>query len=299
MTNIFQDFVFLPAKNNADLHLEKKKKVLKWIHCYGFSAIELLSALLRQERHKTTRFFKQLIDEEFLVRFENENFRRTDLVRLGAEGVKFLQENFGIVITRNPRSDELARRVKLRHDYRLQCYVLNYRMHHGDPQIITTKIVRNKRTSDRVPDALLFEDCRAPEKWNVSGLGEVPEEVNERRKNLQHYDEDAFWSNYEAPIAIEIETSPKAKGVLLSIFRSLSMQILRGKIKQVIFVFDDESMRQKYQKIFSLTRWSQWVTVGPEHPIRDCFAFVVQQHDFVERFERFDDRDLYDFLGLS
>lgn len=284
--------------SNAERNGIKKEMVLMWVFHFQFSSIELLSALVSMKRNGATRFFRELIEGRYLVRFESDNFTRSDLVRLGSEGAAFLRDRLGIEVTRNPRSDELSRKVKLKHDYAVQLYILNNHFSGKVPHILTdAKIVRDRRKRTRIPDALIFHSGDTPAKWNVSAPEKIPEEVEEQRRGHLTFDEAAFWVNPNAPIAIEMEMISKRGKIRKEIFISLAYQILGGKLKQVDFVFKDWNVCALYIEVFKKTRWSQHHTVGEEHPLRSCFTFSVLDPDLTKHTEwRAQEQELYEFI---
>ncbi len=284
--------------SNMEINDGKIGMVLKWISHFQFSSIELLSSLILSKRNGSTRFFRQLIERNYIVRFQSENFGRKDLVRLGPEGVEYLRERIGIVITRNPRSDELSRKVKLRHDYKVQVHILNNHFPGTIPHILTdAKIIRDRRTKTRIPDALIFESKDTPEKWNVSTPVNIPVEVERQRRGLFIGDEDAFWINPDAPIAIEVETNSKSTKARKEIFRSLAIQIYLGKLKRVEFVFIDKKILDLYVDVFSETRWDSSFSFDEDHPIRSCFRFEMLNENLSYLAEvRAEDKEIYDAI---
>ncbi|RYZ90313.1 MAG: hypothetical protein EOP04_04320 [Proteobacteria bacterium] len=264
------------VSNNKRRGAEKKDIVLKWIGCFDFCSIELLSALLKQPVRHTHLFFQRLIADGYLVRFKAENLSRDDLVRIGYEGVAYLKDTYGIDVRNKMRSDELARRKKIFHDYCLQLYIAGLTAYDPPASVLAEKsIVRGRRSKNRIPDGLIFSAPGAPQKWNVDAEVELPEEISELRETRLTFDSECFWVDYNAPVAVEIEISGKKKHEVIDIFRRLGKQMLEGKLSQVRFIFADEAVCRRYLDYFTETRWGPYAKVDLDHPLRRCFSFQV------------------------
>lgn len=264
------------SRNNRVRGEEKKKIVLLWIAQFDFCSIELLSFLLRQYPDQTNLFFRKLIADSYLVRFKSANFPRNDCVRIGFEGVAYLRSNFGIDVRRKMRSDEIARKKKTFHDYSLQLYVASHFMYGDKYSVITEKnISRAHGKAHRIMDALVFDHPNDHKTWSVSAPISMPEEISDKRRDLREtFDEKGFWYNPEAPIAIEIELTPKPRKVVESIFISLLYQIYAGKLKQVQFVFDSSTVCNRYQEWFKELQMKH-SKLPSRSRYRDCFDFKV------------------------
>lgn len=269
------------TRNNQKRSEEKKRIVLLWIAQFDFSTIELLSALLRQTRDATNLFFRRLIADGYLVPFISFNVPRNDLVRIGFEGVAYLKDNFGIDVRRKMRSDEIARRKKLFHDYCLQMYIAETFMYGSSYSVLTEKnISRENGKAHRIPDALVFDCPNEHTAWNVSTPIEIPEEVKDLRRGADLYDPDGFWHNIDAPIAIEIEVTPKSRDQAWAIFRNLLWQIHSGKLSQVHFVFAEARICRSYKVWFEELQLNHGVKLPLISPYRDCFKFILSDFQF-------------------
>ncbi len=264
------------SRNNRVRGEEKKKIVLLWIAQFDFCSIELLSFLLRQYPDQTNLFFRKLIADGYLVRFKSANLPRNDLVRIGFEGVAYLMANFGIDVKRKMRSDELARKKKLYHDYCLQLYIASHFMYGDKYSVITEKnISRANGKAHRIMDALIFDRPNEHKTWNVSAPIPVPEEISYKRSELNEtFDDRGFWSNPDAPMAIEIELTPKSKTDLNPIFINLLWQIYEGKLQHVRFVFDNAQVRDLYKRRFDELKM-QHSKLPATSRYRNCFNFEV------------------------
>ena len=277
------------TRNNRERGKEKLIIVLLWIAEFDFSTIELLSWLLRQYPEQTNLFFRKLIAQHYLVPFESDTFVRKDLVRIGSAGVAYLKENFGIDVRRKMRSDELARKRKLYHDYCLQLYIADTYMYRDSYSVITEKkIFRARGKATRIPDALVFNLPNKHTMWNVSQETTLPDEVEEARRGVEFFDDQGFWFNENAPIAIEIELEGKSQSKVEAIFKSLLFQIRAGKLQQVRFIFAKQSLCKKYREWFAEFKMKHFELPAVSR-YRDCFSFEVDYffpYRLLEREER-------------
>lgn len=266
----------LPYLSNQERNAEKKDIVLTWVGACDFSTIELLSALLGQNKDSTNLFFRRLISDGFLVRFPAEQMGRKDLVRIGFAGVAYLEKKYRINVRRKMRSDELSRKRKLFHDYCLQVYVVEKVMDRGAYSFLTEKdIFRNAGDAQRIMDALVFDFANDYRSWSVSQTDNVPQEVTDFRRSLwSPYDERGFWINHASPIAIEIELSAKSKEKAYFIFKRLFSQIFHGNLKQVRFVFDNQTVCSRYKKWFDYILLVEF-KIPSTSPYSQCFVFEV------------------------
>ena len=261
------------TRNNQERGKEKLKIVLLWIAEFDFSTIELLSWLLRQYPDQTNLFFRKLITQHFLVRFESETLVRKDLVRIGNAGVAYLRDNFGIDVRRKMRSDELARKRKLFHDYCLQLYIASHYMYRESYSVITEKkIFRGRGKAARIPDALVFNHPNKHLTWNVSQERTLPDEVEDARRRVDYFDDAGFWLNENAPIAIEIELEGKPKKKVEAIFKSLVLQIRAGNLQQVRFIFANQSLCKRYKEWFDGLNL-EYFRLPSDSYYRSCFRF--------------------------
>ena len=261
----------------------KIQVVMKWIAEWTFSSIELLSATVGQPPSSTTAFFKKLIDEGYLVRFSSKVYHRKDWVRIGATGVKYLLDNYGIDARRYMRSDEIARKKKLYHDYQVQLYAAYvqhfYTSVHSEINIrVPKKKSGNKKP--RKPDALFF--ILGDENKLVSLDKEVapPAEFLETRSGLST-DPDYFWWNKFGAEAVEFETEAKKPKIVKDIFRTYFYLMLQGKVSKVHFIFDNPSHVNTYQRHFDAERWGDHISISSDHPIRKLFSFSLLMPDAI------------------
>lgn len=266
----------MPYQSNQQRGAEKKDIVLTWVGACDFSSIELLSALFGQNKDATNLFFRRLIADRYLVPFHSEHLNRKDLVRIGSAGVEYLEKKYGINVRRKMRSDEISRKRKLFHDYCLQIYVVENFLHRGAYSFITEKnIFRNSGDAQRIMDALIFDYANENATWNVSQMENVPQEVTEFRRSLwSPYDERGYWINQASPLAIEIELSAKSKEKVQFIFKKLFLQLFRGNLKQIRFVFDNQAVCSRYKKWFEYVLLVEFKIPATSH-YNECFVFEI------------------------
>lgn len=261
--------------NNGERYAEKIRITLPWVGNWTFSTIELLSARLNQPASSTTLFFKRLIDEGYLVRFTSDKFRRKDLVRIGAKGVEYLKENFGYDAKRYMRSDELAAKKKIYHDYCAQVYAASLEQNYN---AIFSEINIIREKGQRRPDGY-FSFLPSDEKKIKIKKQNVPKKIDNLPGLITTGEK--FWYDEFAPEAIEYESECKKPKVARAIFKSYFYQLIEGKVSRVHFVFPNEKFKDRYMKYFSVERWHENLTLPPDHPARERFTFEVLDPDQV------------------
>ena len=268
-----------------ELRNERVWIVMSWLAEFEFSSVKLLSQLLGLQPNSIHRFFKFLISEGMLVRFASRKFARRDLVRIGKSGVRWIEENLKLNVKNLARSDKLSVKSCLEHDLLVQTFLASIQSDFGN--VIWERKIKSKISR---PDALLLADQHhvfETSTWDLDQHVFKPESVTSME--IRHnYDEMKYlWINENAPTAVEFEYSRKSSKRFFSTLNSYHRMIREGRIKRVIFVFSDETMRTDYEIKFYRERWPIIVTesnrrlkrtgynaIPLDHPVRNCFEFV-------------------------
>lgn len=94
----------------------KVSRVLLWTFEFKFSAVSTLARILGLTARHSSGFFKRLIEEGYLIRFDSAHFGKKDLVRLGPAARRFFQ---GEIPESRSRLDRIDK-VTLEHDFFVQ-----------------------------------------------------------------------------------------------------------------------------------------------------------------------------------
>lgn len=113
-----------PQGSPQDIYVWKVSRVLLWTFEFKFSAVSTLARIMGLTARHSSEFFKRLIEEGYLVRFESAHFGKKDLVRLGPEARSFFQGELPDSRSRLDRIDK----GNLEHDF----YVQDELSHHVD-----------------------------------------------------------------------------------------------------------------------------------------------------------------------
>ena len=105
-----------PSGPPQEVYAWKVSRVLTWTFEFKFSAVSTLARILGLTARHSSGFFKRLIEEGYLLRFESAHFNKKDLVRLGPEARSFFQ---GEIPESRSRLDRIDK-VNLEHDFYVQ-----------------------------------------------------------------------------------------------------------------------------------------------------------------------------------
>ena len=233
---------------------DKIRIVLDWLLEFRFSSVELLSKRLGSNKINLNRFFNQLIDEGVIQQFKNVNTKNERYIMLTSIGVSYL-EAYGRDISRAvTRVQLLGKYAQILHDISVQYAVLE-RLELYD-EVIADRNIALDAFNDR-PDALLH---------SIKG----------------YY------------IALEFERWRKSTNRIFYSFHNHAQSIIHKRYSAVVFLFDGETDRAYYEKLFVQNEWECYrknkknlkfertgMKFKPDDYIglRQCFKFLTEKNN--------------------
>ena len=241
--------------SNMKIKTDKMIVCFNWLHEFKFSNYEILAELLELKNINYARdFFAKLIEQEYLILFTNANVAANiRFLALTQKGVNFLIAN-----------DILADDAKAYNFSRFRKVVTI--LHHVQVQ---QYVLKNIKDYDEVV-------------WEFSmTMGD--EEIKP--------DAIVFHKGMNAKIAIEYERWSKSQARILYAFYKHYENITKGYYAGVVYVFEDEADRVKYQAMFNLPEWERYrlkakdskpvllsTTFKPSSVVglNNCFKFMIK-----------------------
>ncbi|RZA10727.1 MAG: hypothetical protein EOP10_34280 [Proteobacteria bacterium] len=153
---------------------------------------------------------------------------------------------------------------------------------------------KNIHAENLKPDALLVGSVRDDkvtffdlEKWDLIRKWDKPDVVKEREKQAQYDPQRYMWANPNAPIAVECERTRRGGRKFFLKLNSYMVAMAEGRVSQVVFVFDSESLMHEFEEKFKRAEWPRphvdqksgkllrgdLHTVSLDHPIRKRVHF--------------------------
>lgn len=209
------EFRDLSLKYPKAIREDKIKIVLDWLLEFRFSSIELLSLRLGSNKVNMNRFFNQLIDEGVIQLFKNANTKNERYVMLTAIGVSYLEAYGRNTEKAVTRVQLLGKYSQILHDISVQYAVLKRLSNYSE--VIADRNIPLDKYNDR-PDALLLAN-----------------------KN--------YW------VAIEYERWRKANNRIYYSLNCHAQSIINKRYSVVIFLFELESDKLHYEKLFNQEAW--------------------------------------------
>lgn len=278
--------VIFPNLNELNCHERFEKKVEMVMHhliSWGFSSVELLSALVGTKPTSQAGFIASLIKKQYITRFTAGTLNRKDLVRIGPEGAGYIARKWGLNVFRDVRNDEVSRKSKLYHDYCLQIFTTATSLYCKEViagrHIVFTK--EDRKAKRKLPDALLFMEEKKIATYSLWREIPVPDEIARNRTTIDK--PDYLWVNGEAPLAIEFERIPKSPKALKKNLMKYFHAINSGHVKHIFFVYHNANRIKGQIRIFEKENWDAPFLIASDHPIRKCFSFLVYDEEILLR----------------
>lgn len=205
---------------------DKRKLVLDWLLEFRFSSFEVLSKRIDSTVANSNRFFNQLIDEGVIQVFKNIHTNNARFVMLARPGVTLLESMGRDVGSATTRVANLGRYTQVLHDLCVQHAVLE-KIQSGLNGFYFDRVVWDRNINVDVnqdfdrPDAILY-------------------------------------SGDDLSLALEYERWRKDSKRVYQSFIQHKASIERGFYSGVAFLFDKESDKKYYQKLFSEYAWPEY-----------------------------------------
>ena len=232
---------------------EKRRLVLDWLLEFQFSSVEILARRLGLTSHSSYKFFRSLLNDEFIQPFKSVHTHQARYLMLTKTGVDVLKAAGRDVAHAHTQPSRLNRYAHLMHDLAVQHAVLT-RLAHYD-EVISDKHITIPEQYEK-PDALLHSP-----------------------KN--------YW------VALDYERWRKEDKRIYLSFMNHARALIKRHYSGVNYLFDREADLVHYQTLFAAQEWPEHQynrTTGKITPagthfnpdtiehLRDCFLFLHEPH---------------------
>jgi hypothetical protein len=214
--------------SNMKIKRDKMIVVFTWLYEFKFSSTVMLAGLLGADEYYAWKFFRKLIEQEYITLFTNP---------LAPPTMRFLaltQKGVNFMIAEN----ELDGEAKAYDFSRFKRIVTIF--HHLEVQGYILKNI-NKYSE------VVWE-------YNMKSEDVKPEEEAEKMKP----DALVFLKSAKANIAIEYERWAKTKPRIFYNFYRHYENLVKGNYAGVMYVFEDEKDLKLYEEMFNLPEWKRY-----------------------------------------